>query len=77
MKIEIYSRDNCKFCEMAKKLLTDKGLPYTEISVNEVTKPELVKRVVEKTGSEPRTVPQIFINDEYVGGYDNLLIHMK
>ena len=73
MKIEIYSRENCRFCDLAKKYFNEKELTYTEIKIDADSRQSLVDRVVSKTGIEPRTVPQIFIDDEYVGGYDDLI----
>ena len=66
--IKVYSTRNCPFCVRAKALLTSKDLEYTEIRVdtNEVRLHEMIER------SGNRTVPQIFINDVSIGGYDEL-----
>jgi glutaredoxin 3 len=65
----IYLTTYCPYCEMAKKLLDRKGVTYTTIDVtgNDALRLELV----DKTGGR-RTVPQIFINDVSIGGYDDL-----
>jgi len=68
-KVEIYSSAHCPYCVMAKQLLDRKGVAYTEIRVD--LEPE--KRQEMMTKSRQRTVPQIFINDEAIGGYTDLV----
>lgn len=67
-KIEIYTKDWCPFCAKAKVLLSSKQLEYEEIDVtsNAVHEQEMVER------SRRRTVPQIFIDEQSIGGYDDL-----
>lgn len=67
MKIEIYSTTNCPYCVSAKKLLQDRNLAFQEIDVSEPEKKEALKN---KTGW--RTVPQIFIDDQLIGGFQEL-----
>ena len=69
MKIEIWSKDNCPYCEMAKNWFRSKGMNFVEnkIGHNGVTREMLLERV-----PAARTVPQIFINDELIGGWDDL-----
>ncbi|MBF0493387.1 MAG: glutaredoxin family protein [Deltaproteobacteria bacterium] len=67
MKIEIYTTAYCPFCVSAKKLLQDRGLSFQEIDVSDPKKKEPLK---EKTGW--RTVPQIFIEDKLIGGFQEL-----
>lgn len=66
--ILIYTKANCPYCDWAKKLLDNKHQSYQEIRVdldmNKLT--EMVQR------SGRRTVPQIFINDQAIGGFDDL-----
>ena len=66
--IEIYSKEWCPYCSKAKSLLTSKEVGYEEIDVtNDVEREEeMIQR------SQRRTVPQIFIDNESVGGYDDL-----
>ncbi|MBY0517564.1 MAG: glutaredoxin 3 [Bacteriovoracaceae bacterium] len=67
--IIIYSKDHCPYCTNAKNLLTKLGLPFKEIDLtNDVEK---LKELVEKT--KHRTVPQIFINSKFIGGFDSLV----
>jgi glutaredoxin 3 len=67
-KIEIYTTNVCPYCVRAKDLLTRKGASYTEISAED---PEVRMKMVERAGGQ-RTVPQIFINGQHVGGSDEL-----
>lgn len=67
-KIVIYSTNTCPYCEYAKALLKSKNLSYEEIRVD--LDPD--KRLEMETKSQRRTVPQIFINDKSIGGYDDL-----
>ena len=68
-KIEIYTTSICPFCHAAKKLLTDKGADFLEISLSQ--EPHLRDRMVERANGG-RTVPQIFINDAHIGGCNDL-----
>jgi glutaredoxin 3 len=68
-EVVIYSSSWCPFCHRAKRLLTNKGVPFTEIDVD--GKPELRREMVEKASGRS-TVPQIFIGGTHVGGCDDL-----
>jgi glutaredoxin 3 len=68
-KIIVYSTANCPYCVWAKQFLTTKHLPFDEIRVDLDTE----KRIEMERLSGRRTVPQIFINDEAIGGYDDLM----
>lgn len=65
----IYSTKTCPYCVAAKNLLDSLNEKYHEITI--VSEDEVVE-LTEKLGYRPRTVPQIFDNDVYVGGYDKL-----
>ena len=67
-EITIYTTKICPYCIMAKRLLGLKGAKYTEINVDE--KDYLREEMMAKT--KRRTVPQIYIGDLHVGGYDEL-----
>ncbi len=69
LKIEIYSKSVCPYCVRAKKLLTKKGVSYTEIDIAQNA--ELRDMMIKRTNGR-QTVPQIFINDNHVGGCDDL-----
>jgi glutaredoxin 3 len=66
--IIIYSTSYCPYCLRAKALLKRKGLSFTEIFVDEDDQ----KREEMITKTNRYTVPQIFIDDQHVGGYDDL-----
>lgn len=68
-KVEIYSTGICPYCTMAKLLLDRKGVEYTEIRVD--LEPAKRQEMMQK--SRQRTVPQIFINNEAIGGYTDLV----
>ncbi len=66
--IEVYSTPNCPFCVRAKALLKSKKLSFQEIDVsNDI---ESLHKMIKLSGL--RTVPQIFINNQSIGGYDEL-----
>ncbi|MBO9434597.1 MAG: glutaredoxin 3 [Pseudomonadota bacterium] len=67
--VEIYTSPLCGFCHAAKRLLKQKGVEFKEIDVllHPKRKPEMIKRAGGK-----RTVPQIFIGPDHVGGCDDL-----
>lgn len=67
-KIEIYTTPTCPYCHAAKALLADKGQKFTEITVLD---PVLRQKMTERAHGR-RTVPQIFIGETHVGGYDDL-----
>lgn len=67
-KIIIYTTTICPYCVRAKELFKRKGVEFTEVSVED---DELLRNeLIAKTGR--RTVPQIFINDQSIGGCDDL-----
>lgn len=66
--ILMYTTRICPYCVMAKRLLDSKGAKYTEINVEQ--NPALREEMIKKTNR--RTVPQIFIGDLHVGGFDEL-----
>lgn len=67
-KIIIYATSSCPYCMMAKKLLASKGVEFEEINVGRDA--ALWAEMQAKSGRN--TVPQIFIGDHHVGGYDDL-----
>ena len=74
-EILIYTTKICPYCVMAKRLLDNKGASYTEVNVD--TQAGLREEMMRKT--KRRTVPQIYIGDIHVGGFDELyaLEHQK
>ena len=69
-KIEIYSTAVCPYCVSAKNLLKAKGLEWTEVRID--TDPAQRDAMLTRSGGR-RSVPQIFINDRHVGGFDDLV----
>ena len=67
-EILIYTTTICPYCVMAKRLLDKKGASYTELNVGAQT--GLREEMMRKT--KRRTVPQIYIGDFHVGGFDDL-----
>ena len=73
-KVKIYRTSYCPYCDMAERLFTGLGVEVEKIDVTH--DPEERKRLVERTGQ--RTVPQIFIGDEAIGGYtDAYALHQR
>lgn len=66
--IEVYSTPNCPYCVRAKALLQSKNLIFKEIDVSDDV--DSLQKMVQMSGL--RTVPQIFINDQSIGGFDEL-----
>ena len=69
MKAIVYSKAQCGYCDMAKNLLEQKGIEFEEkrIDSNEAILDELKEKV-----PSVRSVPQIFLDNEHVGGYNEL-----
>lgn len=67
-KVIIYGNSSCPFCGAARMLLTKKAVEFEDISV--AGDPALFAEMQEKSGRQ--TVPQIFIGDTHVGGFDDL-----
>jgi glutaredoxin 3 len=73
MKAIVWSKVNCPYCVSATVLLRSKGYEVEERKIGSGwTKEQLVESV-----PMARTVPQIFIGDEYVGSYDDLVKMLK
>jgi len=68
VKINIYSTLFCPYCTRAKMLLDQKGVEYNEIRVD--MDPERRKEMIDLSGRT--SVPQIFIDDDHIGGCDDL-----
>ena len=68
-KVEMYSSVLCPFCMAAKRLLSGKGVEFTE---HDVDGDEEIRAVMIERAGGRKTVPQIFINERHIGGYDEL-----
>jgi glutaredoxin 3 len=67
--VEIYTTPLCGYCHAAKRLLTQKGVAFTEI---DVSRDPAQRAVMTERANGGRTVPQIFIGGQHVGGCDDL-----
>jgi glutaredoxin 3 len=69
-EVDIYTTMWCPYCARAKSLLEKKGVAYREISLDEEPgrRPEMIERA-----HGGRTVPQIFIDGEHIGGCDDMM----
>lgn len=72
-KIEIYSKDYCPYCKAAKRLLGALNWRYQEFEVT--GKPQLQQEMVRR--SQRRTVPQIFIDNRHIGGFDDFAEYIQ
>lgn len=68
-RIEIYTTPLCGYCHAAKRLLNAKGASFAETDVSRA--PDLRSKMTERAGGR-RSVPQIFIDDDHIGGFDEL-----
>ena len=74
MKILIYSKNNCQFCNKAKHMIKSLGLEYEEKSLEKDFDSDPTK-LMEDIGKPVRTMPQIKIDGELIGGYNQLIEH--
>ena len=70
MEIDIYTSPLCGFCTVAKNLLFKKGLGFNEYDV--LKDPSLKSIMIERANGS-KTVPQIFINEHHIGGWEQLI----
>lgn len=66
--ITLYTKNYCPYCTKAKNLLSSIGASYEEIDVT--TSPDIIIELAKKSGM--RTVPQIFVDDIFLGGFDSI-----
>lgn len=69
-EITIYTKSTCPFCVKAKALLNQKGAAFNEI---EITANDSLKQEMMAKANGRHTVPQVFINNEHIGGCDDLM----
>jgi glutaredoxin len=73
MKAIVWSKDSCPFCDQAKNLLKLKGIAYEERNISrDWTREQLLEAV-----PDARTVPQIFLDEQLIGGFTELRKHLK
>ncbi|MBH8610213.1 glutaredoxin 3 [Pseudomonas mohnii] len=66
--VTLYTTDTCPYCRSAKSLLASKGISMQEINIQ--TQPGKLEEMLSRSGR--RSVPQIFIGDTHIGGFDDL-----
>jgi len=72
----MYSKGNCPFCVKAKSILEENGVTVSEIKVNkDISKIDFQSYFSRQYGKSVNTVPQIILDDEYIGGHDDLVLH--
>jgi glutaredoxin len=72
-KAIVWSKYHCPFCDQAKALLKQRGIPFEEKKIGDgYTKEELLEAV-----PTARTVPQIFLDDQLIGGFTELKAHLN
>ena len=69
MKVEIYTKDFCIWCDRAKDLLNSHSIDFNEIDLSD---DDSRTKFYENIGNNVKTVPQIFIDGQRVGGYQDL-----
>jgi len=67
-RVQVYTTPSCSYCVRAKRLLEARGIPFVEIDV--AHDDALRAEIIERTGR--RTVPQIFIDERSIGGFEEL-----
>ena len=68
-QIDVYTANYCPYCTRAKDLLKQKGAEFTE---HDITTDDAGREALIEKANGRRTVPQIFINDKHIGGFDDL-----
>lgn len=68
LKVLLYTKDMCKYCILAKELLREHSVPFEVIELE--NNMDLHKKIATQTGQN--TVPYIYINDKFIGGYGDL-----
>ncbi|KJZ44657.1 glutaredoxin 3 [Pseudomonas fluorescens] len=66
--VTLYTTDTCPYCRSAKSLLASKGVTMQEINIQR--EPDKLEEMLNRSGR--RSVPQIFIGDMHIGGFDDL-----
>ena len=73
MLATVWSKYNCPYCDKAKNLLKMKNIPFEERKIGDGwTKEELLEAV-----PQARSVPQVFLGEKYIGGYDQLAKYIE
>jgi len=73
VNIEIFTGQNCNYCDAAKKLLKSRSMAFVERDVGE---PETLAEFRERL-PRVRSIPQIFIDGEHIGGFEDLQLRLR
>ena len=72
--IRIYSKTKCNYCTKVKKYLSDRSITYQEVNLDDVKrKEEFYQKISREQGKEIHSVPQIYVNNRYIGGHDEFM----
>jgi len=74
--ITVFSKKNCKWCGLAKKLLRSKGISFTEVKIPDKISKEEFQYIAEKYDTRP-TVPKVFKGPKLIGGYEDLVDYFE
>jgi len=74
LKVEIYTKDQCIWCDRAKVLLNAHSIDFDEFDLS--NDDERIK-FYENIGENVKTVPQVFIDDKRIGGYQDLRVWLN
>lgn len=67
-EVVLYTTSWCGFCARARRLFTEKGVPFTDIDVENI---EGARQQMRERSGGRNTVPQVFIDGRHIGGYDD------
>ncbi|AJR09124.1 glutaredoxin [Photobacterium gaetbulicola] len=70
----VITQPNCPYCVKAKAILDERGTEYTTLVLGaDLAKTMMVDFIEQQTGNQVRTVPQIILDGQYIGGHDDLV----
>ena len=74
VEIKLYTKKNCSYCKLSKMLLKNYDIEYEEIYIDDDIK---IATILNEDPEVVNTVPQIYFNDQRIGGYDELKVYMQ
>ncbi len=76
-KTVVFSKTDCPYCDVAKNVLNEHGIDFETVQVNvDMSKEDMQSIIQRVTGVFVETVPQVFIDGDYVGGSEDLIAHL-
>ena len=79
-KFVIFSKDNCKYCEKSTDLMKSKNIEYYKFNISDYLEHEAFDNIFDKLmlrSNNGKSYPMIFIDKEYIGGYNQLIAYIK